>query len=187
MRRSLLLFAVAGALSVGCANASLLDAGVLTLDGGAPTADGSNWDWIYTLTTQGPISNVTSIEIFDVGGVVNVSGPTGWTGSSTPLGGNAFDVTFTQTGLFDCGVLAQLCVLTSFSDSDPSLDGFTIDSTTSVSELANYTVTFGNISAADPQVAGPSTNGGTVPEPASITLVALVLLGVGGGLRRRLR
>ncbi|HUB78799.1 MAG TPA: PEP-CTERM sorting domain-containing protein [Bryobacteraceae bacterium] len=182
MKRALLLFALVGGFSLGSLKADVVPfivaSPTLTLDPGSPTADGQDWDWNYTLSsTVDNIWDIFSVTIFDIGGVVAVSAPNGWTATDTPVGGGGYNVEFEQS----CNV----CVASSNS-SLYSVGGFTVESTTNIEESANYSILFANTTVSDPVVGGPSTNS-AVPEPASITLMALVLLGVGGGLRRSLR
>jgi hypothetical protein len=148
----------------------------ITLDNGSPTTAGPDYDWTYTISVNdGDLGNVSSVEIFDVGGVVNVSAPCGstcyfpvpdWSASYTSLGHGLYDVTFTNN----------------YDNVGSSLDGFVIESTYHTGAQTPYSVTYSNGFDPGQTVGAPSA---PTPEPASIGLTGLALLGLGAFKLRR--
>ncbi|GEM_PF-2142365 len=173
MKRSFLLgaFLLCGL----AAHAGEIPAGTITLDSVSPTKDifTGNWDWWYTISVTGGgkdgLADISSVEIFDVAGVTAAGGPCfgfcGWSASFTALGGNLFDVTFTNNS----------------DKHGSSLDGFWIESTYNTVGEANYSLVYKDL---DPSgvVGAPAMT----PEPGTFLLTGLVLAGLAGMALRRI-
>ncbi|HLH38114.1 MAG TPA: PEP-CTERM sorting domain-containing protein [Bryobacteraceae bacterium] len=157
------------------AHAAAVPVGNISLDQLSPTKDifTGNWDWWYTISVTGGGSNgladVSSVEILDVAGVTGVAAPCfgfcGWSASFTALGGNLFDVTFTNN----------------FDTFGSSLDGFMIESTYKTAGEANYNLVY---QQSDPSgvVGAPAAT----PEPGTFFLTGLALAGLAGMALRRI-
>lgn len=158
-------------------HAAAIPVGTIVLDS-SPTPFFGDYSWEYTISvTGGNLGELSSITVDDVYGVTGLFTPGGWSSSDTALGGDLFDVTFTNNN-HDCG---DAC--------GTSRNGFYILSTSNTEVTQDYTVDYHDVTGNQPSpntVTVPGNPDPVAPEPATLGLTGLSLLALGGiGARRR--